>query len=227
MIKLIGVLIILIGFVLKLDTIAVVLIAGLVTGLVAGIDFIEILETLGTAFIQTRYMTLLLLTLAVVGILERNGLRERASICISKLKGATAGKVLSIYIVIRMLAAVFSMRIGGHVQFIRSLIYPMAKGAIEKEGAMTDELDEDLKGITNASENYANFFGQNVFVASAGVLLIVGTLQELGVDVEAYAVSKASIPVAIIALILAFIQYYLLDRKIKKLVKDRKVGGSK
>jgi uncharacterized membrane protein len=216
-IKLIGVLIILIGFVIKLDTIAVVLIAGIATGLVAGIDFVEVLNILGTAFVQTRYMTLLLLTLAVVGILERNGLRERASICISKLKGATAGKVLSIYVTVRMLAAVLSMRLGGHVQFIRPLIYPMAKGAIEKDGVVSEELDEDLKGITNASENYANFFGQNVFVASSGVLLIVGTLQELGVKVEAYAVAKASIPVALITLLLAYIQYYRLDRKIKKL----------
>ncbi len=217
MIKLIGVLIILIGFVIKLDTIAVVLIAGIATGLFAGIDFVEVLNILGTAFVQTRYMTLLLLTLAVVGILERNGLRERASICISKLKGATAGKVLSIYVTVRMLAAVLSMRLGGHVQFIRPLIYPMAKGAIEKDGVVSEELDEDLKGITNASENYANFFGQNVFVASSGVLLIVGTLQELGVKVEAYAVAKASIPVALITLLLAYIQYYRLDRKIKKL----------
>ena len=217
MIKLIGVLIILVGFVIKLDTIAVVLMAGIATGLVAGIDFVEVLNILGTAFVQTRYMTLLLLTLSVVGILERNGLRERASICISKLKGATAGKVLSIYVTVRMLAAVLSMRLGGHVQFIRPLIYPMAKGAIEKDGVVSEELDEDLKGITNASENYANFFGQNVFVASSGVLLIVGTLQELGVKVEAYDVAKASIPVAIITLILAYIQYYNLDRKIKKL----------
>jgi len=216
-IKLIGVLIILIGFVIKLDTIAVVLMAGIATGLVAGIDFVEVLNILGTAFVQTRYMTLLLLTLSVVGILERNGLRERASICISKLKGATAGKVLSIYVTVRMLAAVLSMRLGGHVQFIRPLIYPMAKGAIEKDGTVSEELDEDLKGITNASENYANFFGQNVFVASSGVLLIVGTLQELGVKVEAYDVAKASIPVAIITLILAYIQYYNLDRKIKKM----------
>ena len=71
MIKLIGVLIILLGFVLKFDTIAVVLIAGVATGLVANMGFVEILEVLGKAFVSTRYMTLLLLTLAVVGILER------------------------------------------------------------------------------------------------------------------------------------------------------------
>ncbi|WP_297405982.1 DUF969 domain-containing protein [uncultured Cetobacterium sp.] len=222
MIKLIGILIILVGFVIKLDTIAVVLAAGVATGLVAGIDFVEILEILGSAFIQTRYMTLLLLTLAVVGILERNGLRERASICISNLTGATAGKVLSIYVFIRMVAAALSIRLGGHVQFIRPLIYPMAKGAIEKNGGITEEIDEDLKGYTNTAENYANFYGQNVFVASAGVLLIVGTLQELGVKVEAYSVSKASIPVALVALLLSFIQYYRMDKKFEKMKENNK-----
>ena len=44
MIKLIGVLIIVIGFALKLDTIAVVLIAGIATGLVGGLSFPEILS---------------------------------------------------------------------------------------------------------------------------------------------------------------------------------------
>ena len=47
MIKLIGVLIIVIGFIFKWDTISVVLTAGIVTGLVGGLGFNEILLTLG------------------------------------------------------------------------------------------------------------------------------------------------------------------------------------
>ena len=43
-IKLIGILIIVLGFALKLDVLAVVLVAGIVTGLVAGLDFVHILE---------------------------------------------------------------------------------------------------------------------------------------------------------------------------------------
>ena len=50
-IKLIGVLIVVIGFILKLDTLAVVVVAGLATGLVAGMSPMDILNTLGTAFI--------------------------------------------------------------------------------------------------------------------------------------------------------------------------------
>lgn len=52
-IKLIGVLIVVIGFILKLDTLAVVVVAGLATGLVAGMSPMDILNTLGTAFIPT------------------------------------------------------------------------------------------------------------------------------------------------------------------------------
>lgn len=216
-IKLIGVLIIVIGFMLKLDTIAVVLVAGLATGLVAGMGFVEILEVLGGAFVSTRYMTLLLLTLALVGILERNGLRERAEICISKLKGATCGKVLSIYVVIRTIAAILSLRIGGHVQFIRPLVYPMAKGAAEKEGKLSVELDEELKGHVNAVENYGNFYGQNGFIAGAGVLLIVGTLKELGIsNIEAYSVAKASLIMAVLSVIISIIRNYMFDMKIKR-----------
>ena len=52
-IKLIGVLIVVIGFILKLDTLAVVVVAGLATGLVAGMSPMDILNTLGTCLLYT------------------------------------------------------------------------------------------------------------------------------------------------------------------------------
>ncbi len=218
MIKLIGILIIVIGFILKLDTIAVVLVAGIVTGLVGGLGFTEILSTLGEAFINTRYMTIFLLTLPVIGILERNGLRERAAYLIKKLSSMTAGKVLMIYVFIREVAAALSLRLGGHVQFIRPLILPMAQGAAEnKYGQLSEEQLEQLKGYSASAENYGNFYGQNVFIASGGVLLVVGTLDELGITVTPLAVSKAAIPVAIVAFLVAVVQYYLLDKKLTRL----------
>lgn len=215
MIKLIGVLIILLGFTLKLDTIAVVLLAGVATGLVSSMDFMEILDVLGTAFVSTRNMTLLLLTLATVGLLERNGLRERATKCISSLQGATCGKILTLYVIIRTLASAMSLRIQGHVQFIRPLIYPMAKGAAERDGKLTKDLDEEVKGLANSMENFGNFYGQNIFIGSSGVLLIMGTLKEAGVIVDVYDIAKASIPMAIITIILASIRNLMFDKKIK------------
>lgn len=69
-IKLIGVLIVVIGFILKLDTLAVVVVAGLATGLVAGMSPMDILNTLGTAFITNRTATLFILTLPVLSLIH-------------------------------------------------------------------------------------------------------------------------------------------------------------
>jgi len=230
MLKLIGVLIIIIGFIRKYDTIAVVLVAGIVTGLVGGLGFLEILSIIGSSFLKTRYMSIFLLTLPVIGILERYGLRERAAYLISRMKSATAGKVMSVYTFIRLGAAALSLRLGGHVQFIRPLVNPMAYGATQNKYGQVGKKEEELiKGYAAASENYGNFFGQNVFIASGGVLLVVGTLQELGITVTPLEVSKAAIPVAIVAGVFALIQNWILDRRINKSLantnvqKDREV----
>ncbi len=214
-IKLIGVLIIIIGFAIKFDTIATVLIAGVVTGLVSGLGIIDILRIIGETFVKSRYMSLFLLTLLVIGLLERYGLRERAAYLINKLKSATTGAILSSYTAIRIFAAAFSLRLGGHVQFIRPLINPMANGAsVNKYGELDEKTVEMIKGYSASSENYGNFFGQNVFIGAAGVLLIVGTLEEQGITVTPAAVSKWSIPIAVTAFILAIIQYYIVDKRI-------------
>ncbi|MBS4795468.1 MAG: DUF969 family protein, partial [Clostridiales bacterium] len=125
MIKLIGVVIIVLGFALKLDVLAVVLVAGIVTGLVSGLDFFHILEIIGTSFVNNRLMSIFLIMFPVIAIIERFGMKERAAYFIGKIKNASAGNVLSLWIVIRSLASAMNIRIGGHVQFIRPLILPM------------------------------------------------------------------------------------------------------
>lgn len=223
MIKLIGVLIVIVGFMLKLDTIAVVIVAGIVTGFVGGLSFNEILSILGEAFIDNRYMSVFLVSLPVIGLLENNGLRERSSTLIGQIKAATTGKILSIYMVFRTIAAAFSLRLGGHVEFIRPLINPMAEGAAENQyGKLSKEDIEDIKGLSAAVENYGNFYGQNAFIAAGGVLLIAGTLNELGYEATPLEVSKAAVPMAIIAVIIAAIQFLLFDKKLKARMKSRK-----
>ena len=68
--KLIGVLIVIIGFVMKFDTLATVVLAGIATGLVSGLNFVEILGILGNAFLGNRLATLFVLTLPVIGIIK-------------------------------------------------------------------------------------------------------------------------------------------------------------
>ena len=70
--------------------------------------------------------------------------------------------------------------------------------------------------MSAAADNLGNFFAQNMFIANSGVLLIIGTLEELGHTVDALAVAQAAIPIAIIALIFGFIQNSLIDRKIAR-----------
>ena len=84
--ELIGIVIVIIGFALKFDTIAVVLVAGLSTGLVAHMSLYEILEKLGSTFVSQRHMTLFILTLPVIGMCERFGLKERAITLIKNMK---------------------------------------------------------------------------------------------------------------------------------------------
>jgi uncharacterized membrane protein len=221
MIKLIGILIIIVGFLIKLDTIAVVITAAVVTGLVSGLPFNEIMTILGKAFVTNRYMSIFIVSLPVIGLLERYGLRQRAAYLIGKIKSATTGKLTSVYLVIRTLAAMFSLRIGGHVQFIRPLILPMAQGAAKNRyGEIAEEDDQTIKGLEAAVENYGNFFGQNCFLASGGVLLIVGVMKELNYNIEAIDIAKASIPMAIIIMIVGTVQFLHFDKKMDKKYKS-------
>lgn len=216
---LIGILIIIVGFALKLDSIGVVILAAIVTALIGGQNFAQILEVLGKQFVAARYMSLFFLTLPVVGISERYGLRERAVTLIQKMGSLTSGRLLTGYLVVREFASAFSLRIGGHAQFIRPLVEPMAQAAAEKDNEISEELIDEIKGASGAVENYGNFFAQNVFAASAGVLLIQGTLSAQKITVQATDLALWSIPVAVIALVVGTIQFKMLDNKVKKQVR--------
>lgn len=216
--KLIGILIIVIGFAMKWDVIAVVLISGLVTGLVSGLSFIQILEIMGKSFVDNRLMSIFLISFPAIAIIERYGMKERAAELIGRIKNATAGKVLSIYMVVRILASAMSVRLGGHVQFVRPLILPMSEAAGQTAigKPLQEKQQERIKGLAGAVENYGNFFGQNIFLGSSGVLLIQGTLAAAGYEVTLGSIATASIPVGIIVTVFTIVQVLLADRKLKK-----------
>ena len=150
--KLVGILVVVAGFILKFDTMATVVAAGLVTGLVAGMSPMEILTTLGDAFLSNRTATLFVLTLAAIGLCERNGLKDKAVDLVRMMKSATAGRVLALWQVIRTMASAFSLRIGGHPQFIRPLINPMAQGAaVARFGKIAPEDEDKIMGLAAAT----------------------------------------------------------------------------
>lgn len=227
--KLIGIIIIILGFLLEIDTIAVILIAAVVTGLVSGLDLYAILDTLGKAFVDNRLVTLFILTLPMVGLIERFGLKKQASNMIGKVKQVTSGRLLTIYLIIRELAGVASIRIGGHPQFVRPLINPMVQGALRTRYNLNEkEIDakdiEKIKAQTSAMENYGNFFGQNLFVGAAGILLMVGTFQSLGIKVDAVQLVLASVPISIIVFLIVWINNIRFDKYLYKKYGTKRVN---
>lgn len=232
MLSLIGIIIIIIGFILKIDTLAIVVIAGIATGFVGGLDFNEILTKLGEAFVANRYMTLFIITLPVIGLMERYGLKERAAWLIGQLKNAKADGVLSIYLAFRLVMAALSIRMSGHVQFGRPLVLPMAEGATRSKYKEVTENDlESIKGLTAAAENYGNFFGQNLFIGASGVMLIVGTLTELGIPVDEKqgptTIALYTLPIALLALIIGIIQFRLNEKRRQRMHEALESKGGK
>lgn len=216
---LIGIVIIVVGFTLKFDVLATVIVSGIVTGMVAGIPFADILSLLGQSFVNNRLMSIFLIIFPVIAIIERYGLKERSAYLIEQLKNVSAGKILSLYMVIRSLASALNIRIGGHVQFVRPLILPMSEAAAKsaKGDALTESENEKLKGLSAAVENYGNFFAQNVFPASSGVVLIQGTLVGAGFqDVTLSMIASSSIYIFVISIVLTIIQVLLFDLKTKR-----------
>ncbi|PJZ18829.1 hypothetical protein CEW46_26405, partial [Bacillus cereus] len=185
LVKLIGILLVAVGFLFRLNTLLVVMVAGIVTGMVSGLSFYDVISMFGKFFIENRYMSMpIILTLPVIGILERYGLKERAEVLITKSKGATTGRVLMSYFTIRESSAALGLNIGGHAQTVRPLVAPMAEGAAQgKYGKLPEKLREKIKANAAAAENTAWFFGEDIFIATGAILLMKGFFDSVGMHV--------------------------------------------
>lgn len=105
-----GIAVIVVGFLLRFNPVLVVIIAGIVTGLAAHMPIATILEKLGEGFLNTRNLPfILLIPLAVIGLLERHGLKERAQAWIAKIRSATSGRLLIVYLFIREATAALGL----------------------------------------------------------------------------------------------------------------------
>ena len=216
-ITLIGILIVIVGFALKLDNILTIMAALIVTGLVGGLGVDGLLETLGKSFIDNRNMTIFILVMLVTGTLERSGLKEAAAALIGKVKGASASVVIAAYGVMRAIFGAFNVGFGGVAGFVRPVIMPMVTAAIEnKEGEINEEHEEQAKGMAAGMEHIMWFFFQVLFIGGSGGLLVQGTLAGLGYDVSLVDLAKVEVPVAVFALIITIVYYFLKDKKLSK-----------
>lgn len=198
-----GLLILIVGLVLRLRTPVVVLLAAVVTGLCSGMSPLQLLDVLGKAFVDNRILTLFLLTLPAVGLCERYGLRERAAQWVAGLGSESGpGRTLWSYQVFRVLCGIASLRLNGHPTLVRPLLAPMASArALEEQG-------DQIRAEAAAAENYANFYGQNLSPVAGGVLLVYKILTQAGLNASLWRiVAFASIPAGV-SLVLGYVQFH-------------------
>ena len=216
---LIGVAVIIVGFLFRFNPMLIVAAAAVITALAAHFPPEKILAAIGTGFIKTRNIPLIiLLPLAVIGLLERHGLRERAQTWIASIKAATAGRLLIVYLLVRELTAAVGLTgLGGHPQMVRPLLAPMAEGATEARfGKFGDTIRYRLRAFSAATDNVGLFFGEDIFVAFGAIVLMVTFLKEAGIVVEPMHVAVWGIPTAVCAFLIHGFRLYLLDRRLER-----------
>lgn len=166
--KLIGILIIILGFAFKLDTVATVVVAAVVTALCSGMNISQTLAVIGKSFTDNRMVTLFFLTLPMIGLVESNGMKVVAVNGIAKLKHLTAGGLLDVYMLAREILLFFGIAMNGQVALVRPLLAPMTMAAAEKNTKLSAKDKEKMKARIAATDNFSNFFSQNTFVAGGG-----------------------------------------------------------
>ncbi|MEV6281332.1 DUF969 domain-containing protein [Kribbella sp. NPDC051770] len=222
MLVLIGVLLVVVGFALRLNPLVVVTVAGIATGLLGGLSPGKILNEFGNGFAGSRSVTLFIVVLPVIGLVERFGLQEQSRRLIGKLTFLTTGRLLAAYQVIRQVtAAVGLMSIGGHAQTVRPLIYPMAEGAAERRYGrkLPEAVQERIKGHSAGVDNVGVFFGEDVFIAVGSILLITGFVDSTyGLKLDALHVALWAIPTAVCALLIHGARMLYFDRQLDRLM---------
>jgi uncharacterized membrane protein len=198
---LIGVLAVVLGFVLRLNPALVVVVAGFITGFAAGLSPLDVLDILGKAFTDKRFLLLFLIALPVIGLLERHGLKEHAQAWIARLRGATTGRLLVVYLLMRQISSAFGLSsLGGHPQAVRPLLAPMAEAAAETtHGDLPQAERERIRAMSAATDNVGLFFGEDIFIAFGAVLLIQGVLGDKGIPLQPIQIALWGIPTAICA----------------------------
>jgi uncharacterized membrane protein len=242
--KLIGIVIVLVGFAFKFRTTLVVVTAALVTGLLAGLPLFSsegffqslpwltksgqegIINMLGRAFRDNRLITLFIITLPAIGLVERYGLQEQSAVLIRRVRAATVGRLAILFQFFRVIHGLLGLRFNGHPTFVRPLIFPMSAGAAEAKSAaeLEPEKLEQIKAANSASENYGNFYGQNLSIVQAGILLVYTTMKGLGYEVRLWRLVLFTSPIVLLSLILGAGQFLLLDRRLRQSAGEKAVS---
>ena len=192
-----GIVVMIGGFMLRLNALIVAALAALVTGLAAGLDPAAIISAFGKAFNDTRYVSVVWIVLPVIGLMERRGLQERARSLIEGMKGATLPRLLTGYLLLRQLTAALGLTsVAGHAQTVRPLLAPMAVAAAQPQD---EDEAERIKAFAAGTDNVGLFFGEDIFIAIGSILLMKGFMEQNGIVLSPFDLSVWAIPTAIAA----------------------------
>ena len=213
---LLGIALVVVGFALRFNPLLVVAVAAIVTGLLGGMPFLKVLATLGHGFNENRFVTLPYIVLPVIGLLERYGLQQRARTLISTIRGATTGRLLIVYLAFRQVVSALGLKdVAGQAQMVRPLLAPMAVAAAEKQhGELDEDTDEKVKAMSAATDNVGLFFGEDIFLAIASILVIQASLASFGIALTPLQLSLWAIPSAICAFVIHGARLLLFDRRL-------------
>jgi uncharacterized membrane protein len=213
---LLGILIVVAGFALRLNPMLVVTVAALATGLLKGLDLVAVISIFGKAFNDNRIIEIVWIVLPVIGVLERFGLQQRAAAVIRRMKNATTGRILLFYLAYRQLSAAVGLQsTAGHPQTVRPLVAPMALAAADKEhGELDDATADRVKSYAAATDNVGLFFGEDIFLAIGSIVLIQQILMADGYNLAPLQLALWAIPSALAAFVMHGARLLLLDRSL-------------
>jgi uncharacterized membrane protein len=218
MLVLSGVVVVIVGFAAGVNPLVVVTLAAFVAGWAAGMSPVAVLAAIGHATVASRFMAVAWLVLPVIGLLEREGLRERAQSLIARVPAATAGRLMVVYLLVRQVTAALGLlSLGGHATMVRPLIAPMAEAVEEAHGPTSVRARMLVRAHAAAVDNVGAFFGEDVFVAVGSVLLIAGVLRENGIPAEPVALALWAVPTAASAFLIHGVRLLLLDRQLRRM----------
>jgi uncharacterized membrane protein len=215
---LLGVAVVVLGFVLRLNPVIVVVSAGLVSGLAAGMTLPDLLALLGESFVSNRALLLFCFTLPTIGLLERAGLREHALAWIMRLRGVTMVRLLVTYLGVRQLLSMVGLiDIAGHAQTVRPLLAPMAESAADKtQGGLDRAQTQRVHALAAATDNVGRFFGEDVFLAFGAVLLLPGFFAQHGIALRPEQIALWALPTAIAAFVIHAIRIVVFQRRLPR-----------
>ena len=215
---LLGILLVVLGFALRMNPMLVVTGSAIVTGLLGGMDLVKVIETFGKAFNDNRIIAIVWIVLPVIGLLERYGLQQQSARVIRSIKAATVGRLLLLYLLVRQGTAALGLTtIAGHPQTVRPLVVPMALAAAEEQhGEVDEQTAEKVKAYSAATDNIGLFFGEDIFIAIGSIVLIQQTLATYGYNLAPLHLALWAIPSAIAAFLIHGARLMLLDRRLKR-----------